>query len=93
MSELPAATVTHSGGYSELLNSSPTTEFGRYGLVAGWDVVPDVGAVGWVGPELLDLEFTFWDVVPGVEAVDWVGPRDMGVAAESSAFAERDGAG
>lgn len=95
--ELPAATVTHGGGYSELLNRPAITEFGRYGLddwdVAGWDEVPGVVAVDWLGPRLLDPGVTFWDEVPGVEAVDWVGPGDTGVAVESSAFAERDGAG
>jgi hypothetical protein len=70
VSELPAATVTHGGGLSELLKRSPITEFGRYGLAAGWDEVPGVEAVDWVGPELLDLGITGWDEVPGVEAVD-----------------------
>lgn len=70
MSELPAATVTHGGGTSELWNTPAITEFGRYGLVAGWDEVPGVEAVDWVGPELLDLGVTGWDEVPGVEAGD-----------------------
>lgn len=91
MSELPAPTVTQGGGYSELGNRPAITESGRYGLddwdVAGWDEVPGVEA------ELLDPGVTFWDEVPGVEAVDWVEPADMGVAFESGALVERDGAG
>ena len=91
VSELPAPTITHGGGFSELWNRPAITESGRYGLddwdVGGRDEVPSVGA------ELLDLRFTFWDEVPDVEAVDWVGPADVGVAAESGAFVERVGAG
>ena len=92
VSELPAATITHSGGCSELLNRPPITELGRYGL-------DDWGVGGWV--RLLDLGVNFWDAVPGVfldevpgvEVVDWVWPGDLGVAVESGALVESDGAG
>lgn len=94
VSELPAATVTHSGGRSELLNRPAITEFGRYGLdgwvvcdwvVAGWVVA------GWVGGP--DLEITCWDGLPDAEVTGWVWLGDPGVAAESGAPVESDGAG
>ena len=84
VSELPAATVTHGGGTSELLNRPAITEFGRYGL-DGWVVA------GWVG--LLDLGVTFWDGVPGAEVTDWVWLGDPEGAAESGSLVEIDGAG
>jgi hypothetical protein len=89
VSELPAATVTHGGGVSELLNRPAITEFGRYGL-DGWVVAGRVVA-GWVG--LLDLGVTFWDGVPGGEVTDWVWVGDPEVAAEAGALVESDGAG
>jgi hypothetical protein len=84
VSELPAATVTHGGGYRELANRPAIIEFGRYGL-DGWVVA------GWVG--VPDLGVTCRDGVPDAEVTCWVWLGDPGVAAESGALVESDGAG
>jgi hypothetical protein len=87
VSELPAATVIHGCGTSELLNRPAITEFGRYGR-EGWEgwVVTD-----WVG--FLDPAVAFWDRVPGAEVANWVWLGDPGAAAESGVLVESDGAG